>query len=103
MMDGTPLYPDGFHPSRQKMDIDGLNKAKYIRRVDASTPVRYYFTDFGLSTIMDPWKPRRVIGKHGADQEVPELSYIEEYDPFPLDVFILGNVYRKTLLDVSGL
>lgn len=101
MIDGTPLYPDGFHPSDQGLDLKGLNEAMHIRRIVASTPVKYYFVDFGLSTFRDPSNPRRAIGRDGADQEVPELSETEEYDLFPLDVFILGNVYRKSLLDVG--
>ena len=34
------------------------------------------------------------------DKEVPELSATIPYDPFKADIFILGNMFRKTFIQV---
>ena len=46
-------------------------------------------------------QPKLATGGYGRDQEVPELSFEDQYDPFKVDIFILGNVFRKEVLDVS--
>lgn len=101
-MDGDSLYPNGFHPSWQNMDSGLLSYARHIHRRDAGG-VKYYFIDFGISTFFeDDQKPRLVTGMNGIDQDIPELSWTECYDPFPVDVRILGNVYRKYFTSVSN-
>ncbi|THG95880.1 hypothetical protein EW145_g7886 [Phellinidium pouzarii] len=97
MMDGTPLFPDGFHPSMNDRNINGIDDAKCRRRIDF--PVKYYFVDFGLSKFLRDDGDNVVIGHNGQDQEVPELSYNIPYDAPPVDIFILGNVYRKKFLN----
>lgn len=77
--------------------------AKALRRCDVEG-VLYYVTDFGISTrFTDPNEPRLVRGIDCQDKEVPELSQWTEYDPFPVDIFTLGNVFKKKLLGVSSL
>lgn len=100
MMDGTPLFPEGFHPSMQERDRHGIDDAKSRRRIDF--PVKYYFVDFGLSRFLRDDGNNIVLGHDGQDQEVPELSYNIPYDAPPVDIFILGNVYRKKFLDVGA-
>lgn len=99
MMDASPLYPEGFHPVFMDFSMDTTTHAKVRRRVDSS-PIRYYFIDFGLSCFLDEGEKTKVVGMNCQDQEVPELSYLEPYLALPVDVFILGNVYKKKLLDV---
>ncbi|TDL14170.1 hypothetical protein BD410DRAFT_817220 [Rickenella mellea] len=73
--------------------------AKRVRR-SSVLPVRYYLTDFGISTrFKNPGKPRRVVGIDCQDQDVPELSTDIPYDPFPVDIFTLGNLYQKRILN----
>lgn len=102
MMDGRPLYPKGFHPSWKGRLPDNVAKdAPHILRREAGT-VKYYIVDFGESSYFpDPNVRRRVRGKTAADREVPELSAIKSYDPFPVDVFTLGNVYKRNFLQVN--
>ena len=103
MLDASSMYPCGFHPASQDMDPSGKKRARERRRRD-SPGVKYYFIDFGISTRFpdDTNKTDRLVtGINGLDREVPELSLHTPYDPFAVDVFILGNVYRKALLDVS--
>lgn len=99
MMDGTNMYPGGFHPIAQFLEPSGRYNARYKLRANVS--VKYYFIDFGLSThFPDTDGPRLVTGSRCQDREAPELSEINPYDPFALDVFLLGNVYRTVFIKV---
>ncbi|KLO13857.1 hypothetical protein SCHPADRAFT_940067 [Schizopora paradoxa] len=100
MMDGTPLYPNGFHPSHQNRTVSGTALQKGRTRLH-SAPVFYYLIDFGLSTKYDGDGPHEAIGIDGQDRDAPELERLATgpYDPFLLDIFTLGNVYKKSLLD----
>jgi len=102
MFDATALYPEGFHPYEQHMKRSGFGIVRdYLNRTDVLPSVRYYFTDFGISThFKDPSQPHLVTGIHGQDQEVPELSDTVPYNPFKTDVYILGDVYKTCLTDV---
>lgn len=92
MMDGRPLYPEGWHPVRRTLSPDALREVKPLQRIDA--PVRYYFVDFGLSTRFQPGEHHLVVGGKGRDQDVPELSRTIPYDPFKVDIFTLGHLYQ---------
>lgn len=99
MMDGTNMYPGGFHPIAQFLEPSGRYSARYKLRANVS--VKYYFIDFGLSThFPDTDEPRLVTGSRCQDREAPELSEINPCDPFALDVFLLGNVYRSVFIKV---
>ncbi|EGO02260.1 hypothetical protein SERLA73DRAFT_86540 [Serpula lacrymans var. lacrymans S7.3] len=97
MMDGAPLYPEGFHPIRMNYSTDGVFELKPLPRIDH--PVRYYFIDFGLSTQFAPGDPPFVVGAKGRDQDVPELSCDVPYNAYKVDIFTLGNLYRKELFE----
>ncbi|TDL14646.1 hypothetical protein BD410DRAFT_817149 [Rickenella mellea] len=98
MLDGTPIFPEGYHPTEQALDINARRFAERLRRADVSS-VKYYFIDFGLSTSFNgPNEPRLVTGDVAQDPDVPELSVINTYDPFLVDIFTLGNLYRKMFL-----
>ncbi|KAI8984969.1 kinase-like domain-containing protein [Trametes punicea] len=92
MMDATALYPRGFHPMSQNCLPDAVMKpSPVLSRKDI--PVKYYYVDFGISTRFMPDDPNRlVLGTLGLDRDVPELSDVVPYDPFKVDVFILGNL-----------
>lgn len=60
---------------------------------------KYYFIDFSISLIFKDSDVRIAGGNNGQDQNPPELE-TPRYDPFALDVFILGNLYRKSFLQV---
>lgn len=100
MLDGSPLYPEGFHPAVPSLNMTATDRVKALHRCDVEAVV-YYVTDFGLSKrFTDPNEPRLVHGNDCQDKEVPELSQWTEYDPFPVDIFTLGNVFKKELLAV---
>ncbi|KAI0733407.1 kinase-like domain-containing protein [Fomitopsis betulina] len=62
----------------------------------------YYFIDFGLSVhVENPNCRVLVLGNEGHDRAPPELRTGNRipYDPYKLDVFLVGNVFRRLLLD----
>ncbi|KAI0723537.1 hypothetical protein C8Q76DRAFT_794463 [Earliella scabrosa] len=98
MMDATALYPQGFHPiSPLFLPNDLSSLAPVLPR--ASVAVTYYYVDFGISTTFASGEPNRLVtGWAGLDRDVPELSEEVPYDPFKVDVFILGNLFRQMFL-----
>lgn len=103
MMSGDKLYPRGFHPSDQTISPSARGDTKPYRRREVGY-VRYYIIDFGLSLCYDDSDmPHLTYGRDGQDQEVPELHTGEQYDPFKVDIYTVGNQFQKTFLDVSCL
>ncbi|KAH9894107.1 kinase-like domain-containing protein [Cubamyces lactineus] len=98
MLDAEAMYPEGFHPMADDCLPDKVTTfAPYISRSQAHAV--YYFIDFGISSRFEPDDTQRlVLGSDGLDQEVPELSDTIAYDPFKVDIFIMGNMFLKTLL-----
>lgn len=103
MFDAAGMYPKGYHPVRTILDASYRKEAYPLRRRDVPC-VRYYFTDFGLSSRFDDdSEPRLVIGNRAQDKGIPELSLTKPYDPFAVDIFTLGNAYRRKLREVMGI
>ncbi|KAA1478170.1 hypothetical protein DENSPDRAFT_845355 [Dentipellis sp. KUC8613] len=102
MMDPTKMYPKSFHPIKTDKNRDLRGKAPHTTRTDCAP--RYYLIDFGLSDRFDPhsarWPPVSVK-THGADRTAPELNHSpnELYDPFPTDIYYIGNVVRTDFLE----
>lgn len=100
MMDASSLFPDGFHPINTTCLPDGFTSAKPLSRFNH--PIQYNFIDFGISVVIpSDEKPKLVSGQDGQDREPPELHRDEPYDPFKLDVFLIGNLLRRNFCDVS--
>ncbi|TFY75607.1 hypothetical protein EWM64_g8404 [Hericium alpestre] len=100
MMDATAMYPLGFHPVKHTFlpDCNTPARSSIIPRSVAG--VRYYFVDFGISSFIPPDAPSKlVLGLDGRDQDVPELSDEDPYDPFKVDIFTIGNVFRRLFYD----
>ncbi|TFK53485.1 hypothetical protein OE88DRAFT_1626029 [Heliocybe sulcata] len=101
MMDGVHLYPHGFHPMSAQMKPDLSGFAKHYSRTER--PVKYYFIDFGISRRYSPDNeaPRepQILG---GDQSVPEFRDSDEpMDPFPTDVYYLGNMIREDFINAK--
>lgn len=99
MMDARPLFPEGHHPVRMDYASDGILRTSHLNRQDH--PVKYYFIDFGLSSHFKPHDIPLVVGTKGRDKEPPELSDTDPYNLFPLDMYILGNLYLQEFVQVS--
>ncbi|KAL5513743.1 hypothetical protein ACEPAH_4143 [Sanghuangporus vaninii] len=96
MFDAAGMYPKGFHPSYWDLDANG-KRARPLRCSDV-LGVRYFFTAFGISSNFLEGETRLVTGKAGLDKDVPELSTDDSCDPFPVDIFILGNVFKRNFV-----
>ena len=99
LLDAGVMYPDGFHPVAMIMAADCSSRAKYISRTSAGA--KYYYVDFGISSYFPEDVSKRIVkGVFGRDQGPPELSPETLYDPFKLDIFILGSMFKKEFCDV---
>lgn len=100
MMDPKPLFPKLYHPQEPRYSYDFRTSAKHSTRT--SRPVKYFFIDFGLSRQYDPKDGRpREDPIRGGDKTVPEfLRSNDPCDPFPTDVYYLGNMIREDFLQV---
>ncbi|KAJ7782463.1 hypothetical protein DFH07DRAFT_764611 [Mycena maculata] len=101
------LYPNGFHPVYQDSRADRIyRRAKYYTRTQR--PVKYYFIDFGISVKFELGEDTLAYPIGGGDHSAPEIP--EDYlfrpptrlNPFPTDIYYLGNVIRTEFLDVSS-
>jgi len=93
MMDADSMYPEGFHPVALDYKPDRSGDAKHTSR---TAEIKYYFIDFGISVhIPESLRPKLVTGLLGRDRDPPELSDRVPYDPFKLDIFIIGNMLKR--------
>lgn len=101
MMDADAMFPEGFHPVRVESDPTLSHKAVTLPRDPAL--IKYYFIDFGLSVDVVPpiSKNKFVVGIFGRDETVPELSLDHPYDAFKVDIYILGNMFKRVLYEVG--
>ncbi|KAI0345518.1 hypothetical protein BDW22DRAFT_1324401 [Trametopsis cervina] len=95
MMDANSLFPEGFHPVSLILDPTATRLAKQKPR--SSARVKYYYVDFGISVHILPGQPKLALGGAGRDQSVPELSHVVPYDPFLVDIYIIGNMFKTFL------
>jgi hypothetical protein len=108
MMDAGPLFPKPYHPvdtSRLRDFSDNrwfLGDPKHYTRTQR--PVKYYFTDFGISRHYNPDDgPPLEDPILGGDKTVPEFRVsLDACNPFPTDVYYLSNMIRKTFLVVRA-
>ena len=103
MMDPLPLYPQLYHPTNDKRTRDYSRGVRPYTRTER--PTKYYFIDFGLSQKYGPEDPHpQAMPISGGDRTVPEFEgdgFKQAYDPFPTDVYYLGNRFREEFLQVT--
>lgn len=104
MMDPKPTFPDMFHPVKTKKSLDWKGSAKYYTRT--ARPTRYIFIDFGLSVkyTSEDGEPM-ACPIQGGDKSVPEFQgdgKLKPNNPFPTDIYYLGNLIREDFLQVSS-
>ncbi|KAJ7127535.1 hypothetical protein C8R43DRAFT_695826 [Mycena crocata] len=99
MMEAAKMFPDGFHPVKTMRKRDFYSGfAKFYTR--SQRPPRYYFIDFGLSRVYDSRDPpplEPII--MGGDSSAPEFRDPIDCDPFPTDIYYLGNLIKRDFLD----
>ncbi|KAJ6502003.1 kinase-like domain-containing protein [Mycena sanguinolenta] len=98
MMDSASLYRIPFHPIKQNRKRDFSGKA-HPSLTRTQQPVKYYLTDFGLSRRYRPEeRPPLEPTVRGADKTAPEMVH-DACDPFPTDVYYLGNLIKTEFLE----
>lgn len=101
MMDASGLYPCGHHPILHDYLAHDLSQRAPVLSRQAGS-VKYYYIDFGISSRFDgEVANKRVLGSKGLDKSAPELSDTTPYDPFKLDIYLLGNFFREVFTEVS--
>ncbi|KNZ73760.1 hypothetical protein J132_09662 [Termitomyces sp. J132] len=93
MADAHSLFDVPPHPFTRYMKRDFSGKASPVAS-PTSKPIKYYLVDFDLSKEYPSGVP-------GGDRSVPEhlLPDAPPCNPFPVDVYCLGNVVREHFLD----
>ncbi|KAF8838515.1 hypothetical protein BDN67DRAFT_971432 [Paxillus ammoniavirescens] len=101
MFDPRNLYPNFFHPMETSLKRDYTGPAKHLTRTQRSP--KYYHVDFGLSRRYDPSDTNpKEEPIFGGDKQVPEFqNSIEPCNPFPTDVFYIGNVIRNDFIQTT--
>lgn len=103
-MNADDMYPGGFHAADPSMTPDWSGKAKHFSRTER--PPRYYLIDFGISVRFSPddSAPRTRVDAWGGDfDRPPEIEQVNaEYDPFPTDVYYMGNIIKHNFTEVRN-
>ncbi|KAJ7140502.1 kinase-like domain-containing protein [Mycena crocata] len=102
---GYNIMMDGYHAQRPKKKRDYCSgRAKFYTRTQK--PPKYYLIDFGLSRMYETRHPPPLEDPIlGGDKSVPEFRFSEDgdppeaCDPFPTDVYYLGNMIRVDFLE----
>ena len=109
MMDPRPIFPKMYSPVHPLTNRAFTGTARFTRRT--RHPVKYYIIDFGLSHKYQAGEPRSPLYPVlGGDKTVPEfgLPPLENFDnstprdPFPTDVFYIGNLLHEYFVCVSS-
>jgi hypothetical protein len=100
MMDSRPLYDAPVHPMDPSMKRDFSGSPRTSTRT--ANPVRYHIIDFGISERFDASDQHPVADPIlGGDKTVPEFKDIRgPMDPFPTDVYYVGNLIRVQFTEV---
>ncbi len=95
MLDPTNMYPDSFHPVALGRSKDFRHNVRGYSRT--RRPTRYLLIDFGLSRQYDTANgPPLDEPLHGGDRSAPEHQDGKTpCNPFPTDVYYLGNLVRR--------
>ncbi|KIK41252.1 hypothetical protein CY34DRAFT_806284 [Suillus luteus UH-Slu-Lm8-n1] len=102
MMDAKDLYVEPYHPVKPHMKRDFSGLASHYTRTQR--PPKYYIIDFGLSRRYDASEENpREYPIFGGDKTVPEFQNDSNVplNPFPTDVYYLGNVIREQFLNTK--
>lgn len=103
MMDPRPTFPDLYHPQNPRMNLNWNGAPQYYTRT--ARPTKYYLIDFGLSRKFDPeGDPPLEVPVLGGDMTVPEYQdSTSPCDPFPVDVYYIGNMINEDFLLVGSI
>ncbi|KAJ3508540.1 hypothetical protein NMY22_g16577 [Coprinellus aureogranulatus] len=102
MMDASGIYTEKWYPwdIDRRLDYTGRISPRFTR---TERPPKYYIIDYGFSKqySADDMPPSE-LPMLATDQTVPEFQgpgANEPCDPFPVDVYTLGNLIRTDFMD----
>jgi hypothetical protein len=100
MLDPSGMYPNSFHPVDPRKTKDFRRNTKGYSRTQR--PTQYHLIDFGLSRLYDPANgPPLNQPLRGGDKSAPEHQDGKTpCDPFPTDVYYLGNLVQEDYMQV---
>ncbi|KAL1743040.1 hypothetical protein HDZ31DRAFT_41857 [Schizophyllum fasciatum] len=98
MMDASQILPTSHHFAAPCLTPEGHFGLTFRDRAVVPIP-EYFVIDLGLAMYM-PNGRHYVLGVYGQDKTVPELSWEVPYDPFMVDIYQLGNVIVRDMLDI---
>ncbi|KAG8919230.1 hypothetical protein FRC02_001796 [Tulasnella sp. 418] len=96
MMDARALYPKSWHPQEPVRARSGRIMTEIPQRKGVGG-VRYYFIDFGVSSLSQD----ELTGIHG-QKLAPELSNTNPYNPFRVDIWLLGSAFDYLIAEKFG-
>jgi len=101
MMCANSMYPNPWHPiqtDRKRNDV--MEIVGHYSRTER--PPSYYWIDFGISRRFDPSETHPLANPiKGGDKTAPEFQDITgPVNPFPTDVYYVGNLVREEFLQV---
>ena len=102
MMDPSGLFSETPHPCELDRSYDFKRRIRHYTRTQR--PPKYYIIDFGLSCQYSPDDTTPLAYPlFGGDRTVPEFQNSKEpRNPFPTDIYYLGNMIREDFLQASG-
>ncbi|KAJ7469284.1 kinase-like domain-containing protein [Mycena galericulata] len=114
VVDASRMIPSGFHFTWPWMTSDGTHllypyngddTVPHIKSRTQAGPMKYYFIDFGLSVQYPSYETRELVtGECGRLREqIPEISETVPYDPFKVDVCLVGEMLNEELYTYAGL
>ena len=96
-----PLYSELPHFVKKGKSYDFKRRISRFTRTER--PVKYYYIDFGLSYKFSSEKDNLVRVAFGGDKSVPEYKDAKTpKDPYKIDVYCLGNLIKKDMIEVSS-
>ncbi|RXW20907.1 hypothetical protein EST38_g4933 [Candolleomyces aberdarensis] len=100
LLDGAKIYSEKWFPWEpdRKSDYTGRIRPRHSR---TESPPRYFIIDFGFSMHYAPeHMPPAEIPLQTTDPSVPEFKNpTTPCDPFPIDVYTVGNLIRMDFID----
>ncbi|KAJ6480089.1 hypothetical protein DFH09DRAFT_1465716, partial [Mycena vulgaris] len=111
VVDASRMIPGGFHFTWPWTTRDGMHHLRpykgddsvpHIKSRTQAGPMKYYFIDFGLSVQFPSYETRELVtGECGRlRKHIPEISETVPYDPFKVDVCLVGEMLNEEFLAV---
>uniref|UniRef100_A0A8H7XN86 Protein kinase domain-containing protein n=1 Tax=Psilocybe cubensis TaxID=181762 RepID=A0A8H7XN86_PSICU len=102
LMDTSKLIPKGNHFVRWDSHTGKLFEKFEWKTRWSVMPIQYYIIDFGIS-LQCLSKDARGLGQWGQDRTVPEMLKNEWCNLFMVDIYQLGNVFKRCITRYQGL